>query len=165
MARKQKELIKAATIATVLDKLTGAILGFVVKSNRTDDYYHIQTEIIGGERVFFCDCDAHLWGYDECCHIKAVKEVLVTKAELARAEEKEAAEAIIAEAEAVLAEVRNSAPKYAPPRVGGFNRLGASVYISDAEMAAMKNLAAVRKAMKSRELAPLNGNAGFQLMR
>lgn len=144
-----KPLIKAATIATALDKQTGVILGFVVKSNHTEQYYHVHTEIIGGVRVFFCDCEAHLWGCDECCHIKAVKEVLVAKAELAQP--------AIAQAEAILAEERCS---YAPARVGNFNVRGASCYINDAEMTAMKARVAARKSA-----ATLNPNVGFQLMR
>lgn len=90
MARKQKApkpLIKAASIATVLEKVTNKILGFLVKSNSSEDYYQIQLMDIAGERVFFCDCEAHLWGCAECCHIKAVKEVLAAKAELAKQEE------------------------------------------------------------------------------
>lgn len=96
MARKQttpKPLIQAASIATVLEKHTNKILGFLVKSNRTEDYYQIQTGIIGGERVFFCDCEAKDWGCSECCHIKAIKEVLVAKAELENQEAEAALQA------------------------------------------------------------------------
>lgn len=96
---KAKELIKAATIATALDKVTGKILGWAVKSNHSPDYYQVQTEIIGSTREFFCNCDAHLWGCAECAHIKAVKEVLVAKAELMQAQ----GEAAVAKAVAIVA--------------------------------------------------------------
>jgi hypothetical protein len=102
MARKQKTakpLIKAASIATAIDKLTGKVLGWSVKSNSSSQYYQVRSEVVGGTRVFFCDCDAHLWGYSECCHIKAVQEVLIAKAELIQAQGEEA----VAEAEKIVA--------------------------------------------------------------
>jgi hypothetical protein len=90
MARKQKTpkpVIKAASIATAIDKVTGKVLGWAVKSNSTQDFYQVQTMAFeNGAREFFCNCEAHLWGCAECCHIKAVKEVLAAKAELAQEE-------------------------------------------------------------------------------
>jgi hypothetical protein len=97
-AKAPKELIKAASIATAIDKQTGKVLGFSVKSNSSSQYYQIQMMDISGERVFFCDCDAHLWGCEECCHIKAVKAVLVAKAELMQTQGEEA----VAEAEKIV---------------------------------------------------------------
>jgi len=174
MARTQKELIKAASIATVLEKHTNKILGFLVKSNRSNDYYQIQTEIIGGERVFFCDCEAKDWGYSECCHIKAVKEVLVAKAEL---ENQEAEEAIVKAAtfEALKAQFATPVeaeqgaihPAIAAYDMGAKNTVSALPEYRWCPVGYIKRIALNGHQFTPAQLAQLNSpaNAGFSLLK
>lgn len=181
-----KPTIKAASIATVLEKGTNKILGFLVKSNRNNDYYQITTEMIAGERVFLCNCEAKDWGYDECCHIKAVKEVLLAKVELEQAEAEAALQAASSfEAiKAEIAKIETPAPvaTVETPAMH-FNGFGHSVnvYISDKEMAeiharvAMTQAAEQKIAPKAKEASvkrapqfagfPMNDTRGFSLLK
>ncbi|HEX4713633.1 MAG TPA: hypothetical protein VH164_01770 [Ktedonobacteraceae bacterium] len=91
-ARKQrapKELIKAATIARVTDKV-GKLLGWGVKSNHEEKYYQVTCAKIAGECVWFCTCCAGQHGFTgckdgKCAHVKAVIEVGQARKELAQA--------------------------------------------------------------------------------
>lgn len=77
MATKQRELIKAASIARYTDKATGKFLGFGVKSNRGKGYYEIHcAKEASGAVVYTCDCEAKEWGHPVCNHIKAVVELV-----------------------------------------------------------------------------------------
>jgi hypothetical protein len=75
MART-KELIKAATISRVSDKATGKFLGFGVKSNHSERHYQIRCAKDLKGVTYTCDCEARQWGHAECCHIKAVKQLV-----------------------------------------------------------------------------------------
>lgn len=60
--------IVAASINRVSAK-DGSFLGYAVKSNRTENYYHLTFN--GQANRYECDCAA----YSKCSHIKAVEEV------------------------------------------------------------------------------------------
>ena len=92
--RKTAETIKAATIARVSDK-SGKFLGFLVKSNHGNVYYQIRCT---GKDSYTCTCEAKLWGHAECCHIKAVRELVAAR----RQNELDEAAAVVA---AVLPEM------------------------------------------------------------
>ena len=143
-ARKQrapKELISAGSIARVTDKISGKFLGFLVKSNHTEEYYEVTCTKIAGECVWSCNCKSGQNGFmnckpdadgnRHCCHIKACKEICVARNARIQAQ-KEAAEqevrAEIAQAEAILKEERI-------------------------------------KERAKRERAPLTSNSGFSFMR
>ena len=160
MARKQKELIKAATIATALDKVTGKILGWAVKSNSSDRYYHIQTMIIDGVRAFFCDCEAHLWGHDECCHVKALKEVLLAKADLEQANETQAA---IAEAEKIVSQPTIAEQGEMP--VLETKEPTPSIEFGQLVTSKRAPVFAAPTFVNSLANLPLNGNQGFSLLK
>lgn len=131
-----KELIQAATIARVTSK-AGEFLGFLVKSNHTNEYYEITCLKIDGQCEFFCSCVAKEYGCSECCHIKAVKELVAARKELAKAKHEADLEAchVIAEQKAakalirqdagrpafkkVVAQVRAIEAKYTPPALNG----------------------------------------------
>lgn len=90
------ELIKAASIARVTSK-AGKFLGFLVKSNHTEDYYRVTCLKIDGACTFFCTCKAAEFGNSNCCHVKAVKELVAARKEL-QAEIQEKHEAAIKKA-------------------------------------------------------------------
>jgi hypothetical protein len=142
-----KPLIKAASIATAIDKITGKVLGWAVKSNSSSQYYQVRSEIIGDTRVFFCDCDAHLWGCAECCHIKAIQEVLVAKAELMQHE----AEAAVAEAEKIVT---------AQPVIAEQGVIEAPIFPQAKEVKVKRS-----PAFTNRENYALTSNAGFSLLK
>jgi hypothetical protein len=74
-----KELIKAATVNRVVEKSTGKVLGYLVKSNSTDTYYQVTWS--EEERRYQCNCPATV----RCCHIKAVSELVKARREIAAA--------------------------------------------------------------------------------
>lgn len=115
-----------------------------------------------------CSCPAH----KPCKHERAIAEVLKIRrartaaklggdmpavvAELQAKEDRKLEQAIAESADTYRAEVAQATIdqaqavldeqcSYAPPRVGNFNVRGASVYISDAEMAAIKRRVAARQ--------------------
>lgn len=93
-----KELIEAASIAKGYDKF-GNLLGYSVKSNTSNRYYHIIPTIIAGETIYQCNCEAHRYGHDECRYIKAIKLVEAARKEMAKEQA-----AAVAEAERIVAE-------------------------------------------------------------
>ncbi len=116
ISKKQAELIKAATINRILDKITGACLGYAVKSNTTSDYYRVTTSKVAGTWHYFCTCKAGQNAFrnckdGKCCHVKAVLEVVAAKKAMQR--EQEAAPAasydVVAEAAAVVEAAENAA--------------------------------------------------------
>lgn len=82
MAAKVKDLIKAATIARVSDKITGKFLGFLVKSNHTNEFYQVTCTKIAGEVLYSCTCEAKNYGHPDCCHCKAVRELVAARNQL-----------------------------------------------------------------------------------
>lgn len=173
MARKstrkteEKELIKAAAIAIVRTKDTKKFLGFLVKSNSSQEYYQITCTCVAGECVFSCTCksgqnhftnctpDEH--GTRYCCHVKAC--ILVIKARKALA-----AKAAQAQAEAV--EVAHTTGQ-APEQPAKATLLVAAPKFVNKTVRAVPKRAQKREETeeeRKRLLAPLNGNGGFSLL-
>lgn len=207
--RKQTE-IQSAVIYRVTCKATREVFYRVASDSKVGEFYdlHFSHQTLSWE----CPCESRkpckhqravnqvLAAKREMTAVKLGGDMPEAVAELQAREDRklaqaeiesspeyraELAQATIAAAEAALAEARARSPKYAPTYVGGFNRRGASCYISDAEMAALKNVVAARKTAKEqatparqyedwssptapiyttdrRQSAPLNPNAGFQ---
>lgn len=79
----QKPLIKTGSIARITDKLTGKFLGFIVRSNTNFEvFYQVTCTRIAGECIYSCTCEAKTWGHADCCHCKAVKELVAARKEL-----------------------------------------------------------------------------------
>jgi hypothetical protein len=77
---KKSTEIQAGSIARVSDKATGKLLGFLVKSNSSEEYYQVRCTHIAGEQVWTCTCKAGQMGFagckaGHCCHVQAVIEV------------------------------------------------------------------------------------------
>lgn len=109
--KQEKELIEAATIARVTDK-SSKLLGFLVKSNSSSEYYQITCVKIGNERFFTCTREAGQRGFTtckdgKCCHVQAVIEVSEARKELAQEQA-----AAVAEAERIVQQI-TIAPLYA----------------------------------------------------
>lgn len=135
--RKTVETIKAATIARVSDK-SGKFLGFLVKSNHSNAYYQIRCT---GNDAYTCTCEAKMWGHAECCHIKAVRELV------------EARRQMELDAAAVVA-----------PLVLGEFAGDLQAHVED-EMPAQPVRNVVREAEEQRRVYALNGNQGFSLLK
>jgi len=152
-AIQASETIKAATIARVTEKTTGKFLGWAVKSNSSSDYYHIHCYKINGELLWTCDCKAGQHGFTncrdgKCCHVKAVIEAETERK--ARQAERKAAEAEQIVAQPVQIEQKTETGKY---HTRMFNQRGASVYVSDEEMNALKARVAARQDAQSQARA------------
>ncbi len=75
------ELIKAASVNRVTDKPTGKVLGYLVKSNSSEDYYEITGKKVNGVCSYACTCKAGKSHFvnckdGKCAHVKAVIEVV-----------------------------------------------------------------------------------------
>ena len=75
------ELIKAASVNRVTDKATGKVLGYLVKSNNSNDYYQITGKKVNGVCSYACTCRAGQNNFvnckdGKCAHVKAVIEVV-----------------------------------------------------------------------------------------
>lgn len=169
MARKstrkteEKELIKAPCIAIVRTKDTKKFLGFLVKSNTSQEYYQITCTKVADECVYSCNCPARV----ECCHIKAVKLVvaarkalnarkaLTAKAAQAQAEAVEVAQETVKKA--THATEQQPAKKATPPVIA------APKFVNKVARQAEEKARAEEERQK-RLLAPLNGNGGFSLL-
>ena len=144
------ETIKAATIARVTDKLTGKFLGFLVKSNHTEDYYHVTCTKIAHEVIWHCTCKAGQFGR-VCCHVKACKELCAIRkaARAAEAEQKRA----VAEAERHLQE------KHAAQKRAAFERICSDIRAMEAHWQAEKRY---QELLRQRDEARRIG--GFSLL-
>src|SRR5258708_24310473 len=75
------ELIKAASVNRVTDKATGKVLGYLVKSNSSEDYYEVTGKKVNGVCSYNCTCKAGKAKFvncknGKCAHVKAVIEVV-----------------------------------------------------------------------------------------
>src|SRR5260221_2558475 len=82
------ELIKAASINRITDKATGKVLGYLVKSNSSDDYYQVTGKKVNGVCSYACTCKAGQNNFakcqdGKCCHVKAVIEVVEARKQVA----------------------------------------------------------------------------------
>lgn len=156
-----KETIKAATINRVTDKITGKFLGFLVKSDRTNEYYEVTCLKIAGQCEFFCTC-LGFKSHGHCKHCTACKELCEARKELAKQT-------------APVATVETPAMHF-----NGFGH-SVNVYISDKEMAeiharvAMTQAAEQKIAPKAKEASvkrapqfagfPMNDTRSFSLLK
>ncbi len=76
--------INAASIARISDK-SGKFLGYLVKSNSSENYYQVTWNESASR--YECNCVATC----KCCHIKAVEQAQKARIEASRREEKRAA--------------------------------------------------------------------------
>jgi hypothetical protein len=154
-----------------------------VKSNSSSKYYQVQTMTFeDGSREFFCDCEAKEWGYaGRCCHILAVKEVLVAKAELMQAQGEEAvaegekivaAQPVIAEqggveaVEARLSDAAFTAQAVAAVKEDWHQKFEAKVAKGQAkEVTCKRSPAFADPTFTNRENYALTNNAGFSLFK
>lgn len=157
-----KTTINAASIARVTSKETGKFLGFLVKSDSTNDYYEVTCLKIAGHCEFFCTCKGFKF-HGHCKHCDACKELCEARKELTK------------QTPAPVATVETPAMHF-----NGFGH-SVNVYISDKEMAeiharvAMTQAAEQKIAPKAKEASvkrapqfngfPLNDTRGFSLLK
>lgn len=112
MASKVKETIKAGSIARVISKATGKTLGFLVRSDNSNEFYQVTCTRIADVRIFTCTCKAGQTGFINCTktgyckHVAAVLEIAEARAVLAIETHNQqcATQQAIAEAEHILNE-------------------------------------------------------------
>jgi hypothetical protein len=78
--KKNTETIQAGSIARVSSKETGKLLGFLVKSNSSEEYYQVRCTHIAETILWTCTCKAGQMAFagckaGHCCHVQAVIEV------------------------------------------------------------------------------------------
>lgn len=105
-SRKQTE-ITSPVVFRIAHKLSGRVLGYGVKSDRTNEIYYVTARRVAptGEWRYFCSCPATC----ECKHLRAVKEVVAARKELQKEAAAEAASYdVVAEAAKVAAEAESA---------------------------------------------------------
>lgn len=122
MARKstEHETIKAATVNRVTEKATGKYLGFLVKSNGSEDYYQVTAKKVAGMIVWSCTCKAGQHGFcgckaGHCCHVQAVIEVAEARKQLVAERVAAQVAEIVEAAEVQQGETVEVAPATVPP--------------------------------------------------
>lgn len=78
------DLIQAASIARVSRKSDGKFLGFLVKSDSSDQYYEVTCLKVDGHCAFFCTCKGFTF-HGHCKHCDACKELCAARKALAKA--------------------------------------------------------------------------------
>lgn len=150
-----KETIKAATIARVTRKSDGKVLGFLVKSNHTEEYYQVTCTRIGGERIFSCTCYAGQHGFvncksGHCCHVQAVLEVCEARKQAA--------------AQAAFASVFQAIAQFATEQKAANEQAAQAAMVEAAQAAIEFPKAKKATAKRAKQFAdmPLNGH-GFTM--